>query len=135
MFITNVTSNSPYLNVQTYQGNKPYISPGAQSAGMMRYNTSSQSVEVYDGVSWIHMGGGNATVELSPIIQTAVNWVMAQMEKEAEMKRLAEKHASVAHAIENVEQAKKELDLIYQLTKDHSNDSGKVGVSASVSSI
>lgn len=126
MFINNITSSSPYLNVQTYQGNAPYISPGGQSAGMMRYNVSTQKTEVYDGNSWIQIGGGYSTIELSPIVQTAINWVMAQMEKEAEMKQLAQKHASVAHALDNVEQAKKELELIYQLAKDHTNDAGLV---------
>ena len=33
----------------------PYISPGAQSAGMTRYNTSTQNMEVYDGNAWLTM--------------------------------------------------------------------------------
>ena len=126
MFITNVSSSSPYLNVTSYQGSKPYISPGSQTAGMMRYNTNSQNMEVYDGVSWQILGMGNATIELSGMAQTAINWVMAQMEREAEMRELAKKHASLQHAVDNVDQAKKELELIYQLTKDHTNDAGIV---------
>ena len=129
MFITNITSNSPYVHVRTYEGNKPYISPGSQSAGMMRYNTSSQNMEVYDGISWQTLGMGNATIELSGLVQNAIAWAVTQMEKEAEMKRLAEKNPSIAHAVENVEQAKKELELIYQLTKDHTNDAGLVAQS------
>ena len=129
MFITNISSSSPYLNVTSYQGSKPYISPGSQSAGMMRYNTNSQNMEVYDGISWQTLGMGNATIELSGMAQTAINWVIAQMEREAEIRRLAEKHASIAHALDNVEQAKKELELIYQLAKDHTNDAGHVAQS------
>ena len=129
MFITNVSSSSPYLNVSSYQGSKPYISPGSQTAGMMRYNTNSQNMEVYDGISWQTLGMGNATIELSGMAQTAINWVIAQMEREAEIRRLAEKHASIAHALDNVEQAKKELELIYQLAKDHTNDAGLVAQS------
>ena len=129
MFITNISSSSPYLNVTSYQGSKPYISPGSQSAGMMRYNTSSQNMEVYDGISWQTLGMGNATIELSGLVQNAIAWAVTQMEKEAEMKRLAEKNPSIAHAIENVDQAKKELELIYQLTKDHTNDAGLVAQS------
>ena len=129
MFITNISSSSPYLNVTSYQGSKPYVSPGSQSAGMMRYNTNSQNMEVYDGISWQTLGMGNATIELSGMAQTAINWVIAQMEREAEIRRLAEKHASIAHALDNVEQAKKELELIYQLAKDHTNDAGHVAQS------
>lgn len=129
MFISNITSNSPYLNVQTYQGNAPYISPGSQSAGMMRYNTSSQKPEVYDGNTWIQMGGGYSSIELSPVVQTAIQWVMDQMAKEQKIKELAAKHPSVKAALDNVEQARQELDLIYQLTKDHTNDAGYVAQS------
>ena len=67
--------------------------------------------------------------ELSGLVQNAIAWAVTQMEKEAEMKRLAEKNPSIAHAIENVDQAKKELELIYQLTKDHTNDAGLVAQS------
>jgi hypothetical protein len=119
--IKNITSNSSLINVNCYQGNNPYISPGAQSAGMVRYNTSMQRTEVYDGNNWQELGGGYASIDLAPHVQSAINWVMAQMAKESEMKSLAAKHASVAHALENVEQAKRELELIYQLTKDHTN--------------
>lgn len=119
MFITNVQSNSPYLIINSYSGTKPYISPGSQSAGMMRYNTNSQNMEVYDGVSWQTIGMGNASIELSPVVQTAISWVLEQMSKESKMREMAEKHASVQAALANVEQAKRELDLIYELAKDH----------------
>jgi hypothetical protein len=111
-----------FVQVNCYQGNMPYISPGAQGAGIMRYNTNLQKIEVYDGVSWLELGGGYANIELSPVVTTAVNWVMDQMAKEAQMKELAKKHASVQHALDNVELAKQELELIYQLAKDHTND-------------
>jgi len=117
--IKNITSNSSLLNVSCYQGNTPYISPGAQSAGMLRYNTNMNYLEVYDGVSWQQFGGGNATIDVAPHVQAAIAWVQCKMAEEAEMKAMAAKHASVAHALANVEQAKKELDLIFQLAKDH----------------
>lgn len=65
------------------------------------------------------MGAGTVDIELSPIVQTAINWVMDQMAKESAMKEMAQKHASVQAALDNVEQAKRELDLIYELAKDH----------------
>jgi len=120
--IKNITSNSSLLSVSCFQGNTPYISPGAQSAGMIRYNTSMQRTEVYDGNGWLELGGGYASIDIAPHVQSAINWVMAKMAEEAKIKELAKKHASVQHALDNVEQAKKELELIYQLTKDHTNE-------------
>ena len=83
-----------------------------------------QRMEVYDGNGWLELGGGNADIQLSPTVITAVNWVLAQMAKEAEIKIMAAKHASVQYALDNVEQAKQEFDLIYQLAKDHTNANG-----------
>ena len=119
--IKNITSNSSLINVNCYQGNNPYISPGAQSAGMVRYNTSMQRMEVYDGVSWLELGGGYASIDVAPHVQAVIVWAQNKMAEEANYKYLAEKHASVAHALENLEQAKRELELIYQLAKDHTN--------------
>ena len=119
--IKNITGGA-FMQVNCYQGNMPYISPGAQSAGNMRYNTNLQRVEVYDGNTWLEIGGGYANIELSPVVQTAINWVMQQMAKEAQMQEMAKKHASVQHALDNVEQAKRELELIYQLAKDHTEN-------------
>jgi len=119
--IKTVTSSSPYIDVQCFQGNSPYISPGAQSAGMVRYSLNSQQLEIYDGNTWLSFGGGYANVGLNPVAKSAIDWVIEQMAKESEMKELAKKHASIQHALDNVEQAKKELELIYQLAKDHSN--------------
>ena len=40
----------------TVMGGMPtttYISPGAQSAGMLRYSPNSGNIEVYDGIAWL----------------------------------------------------------------------------------
>lgn len=117
--IKNITSNSSLVSVSCYQGNTPYISPGAQSAGMIRYNTSMQRTEVYDGNNWQELGGGYASIDVAPHVQAVINWAQRKMAEESEMKAMAAKHASVQHALDNFEQAKKELELIYQLAKDH----------------
>jgi len=127
--IKNITSNSSLLNVSCYQGNNPYISPGAQSAGMVRYNINMNRTEVYDGNSWQELGGGYATIDLAPHVQAVITWAQTKMAEEANWKYLAEKHTSVKHALDNVEQAKRELELIYQLAKDHTNESESVAQS------
>ena len=116
-----ITSSSPLIHINTSSTHTPYISPGAQSAGMLRYNTGTHKTEVYDGNGWQELITPMTTVNVDPTLEVAVRWVMDQMNKEAEIKALAKTHASIQHAVDNVDQAKKELELIYQLTKEHSN--------------
>lgn len=116
-----ITSSSPLIHINTSSTHTPYISPGAQSAGILRYNTATHKKEVYDGNSWQELSTPMTTVSVDPTVEIAIKWVMNQINKEAEIKALAKTHASIQHAVDNVDQAKKELELIYQLTKEHSN--------------
>jgi hypothetical protein len=120
MHIT-ITSSSPLIHINTSSTHTPYISPGAQSSGMLRYNTNTHHTEVYDGNSWQQLSKPMTTVSVDETLEIAVRWVMEQMHKEAEIKAMAKTHASIQYAVDNVDQAKKELELIYQLTKEHSN--------------
>jgi hypothetical protein len=88
---------------------------------MLRYNTNTHHTEVYDGNSWQQLSKPMTTVSVDETLEIAVRWVMEQMHKEAEIKAMAKTHASIQYAVDNVDQAKKELELIYQLTKEHSN--------------
>ena len=116
-----IISSSPLIHINTSSTHTPYISPGAQSSGMLRYNTNTHHTEVYDGNSWQQLSKPMTTVSVDETLEIAVRWVMEQMHKEAEIKAMAKTHASIQYAVDNVDQAKKELELIYQLTKEHSN--------------
>jgi len=78
---------------------QPYISPGSQSAGILRYNTNSRIIEVYDGVTWLPLSSGHAHISLDGPTQEAVQWVCRQMEKEKRLEELAKKHPTVADAV------------------------------------
>ena len=41
--------------------------------GQLRYNGSSQNMEVYDGSTWLTMSSGYPTVELSSDVQMVLN--------------------------------------------------------------
>ena len=62
--INNVYGGSEFLSVQTY-ASTPYINFGALSAGQVRFNPSSRTMEVYDGTSWTVLAS-SAEVRLSP---------------------------------------------------------------------
>lgn len=89
--IKSLTSSSPYLHIQNGYNNVPPISPGAQSAGMLRYNTSSNSIEVYNGVAWFSIDT-NIQLNLSEAAYSALTWTENKMREEAGLKELMSRH-------------------------------------------
>ncbi len=69
----------------------PYISPGSMSAGMVRYNSNLQNLEVYDGNSWLALSG-SADVGLSPEAQQVMDWAYKKMKEDEQLELLLEKH-------------------------------------------
>jgi hypothetical protein len=61
------------------------------SAGIVRYNSSSQNLEVYDGNAWLTLSG-SADVGLSPEAQATLDWAYRKMKEEEELEMMMEKH-------------------------------------------
>lgn len=83
--------------------------------GQVRYNGSNQTMEVYDGTTWLTMSSGYPTVELSGEVQSILNWARAKMAEEARIKELASKHESVADALQAVAQAQEQVRIVAAL--------------------
>ena len=94
-----------------------YISPGAQSAGMLRYSPNSGNIEVYDGIAWLTLSTSYTNIELSPHVQAVVAWAQGKMAEESRLKELASKHPSVADALAAVEHAQEQLDIVTTLVQ------------------
>jgi hypothetical protein len=92
---------------------------GAQGVGNVRYNTSSQCFEVYDGNNWQPISMDYATVGLNIEAETLLDWAKSKMQEEQEMKRLAENHPAVAMALENLNKSQEQLKATIILSKDY----------------
>lgn len=118
--ITNVTTTGSSLVYVNIGGSSmPYINMQNPSAGMVRYNGNNQILEVYDGSVWVQLYGKNVDIQLSPIMQTAVDWVMKKMAEEAEWNKLAESNEAVKIAVENMRKAREQLEITTKLVKEH----------------
>ena len=84
------TTNSRWMSVYN-PSQKPYISPGSMSAGMVRYNSGSACLEVYDGNAWLTLSG-TADVGLSPEAQQVMDWAYKKMKEDEQLEMLIEKH-------------------------------------------
>lgn len=88
---------------------------GNSLIGQLRYNGSSQNLEVYDGSSWITLNSSYPTIEFAPHVQAIITWAQAKMSEEDRLKKLAEKHPAVADAIEAVTKAQEQLEVVATL--------------------
>ena len=88
---------------------------GNSLIGSVRYNGSSQNLEVYDGNSWMIMSASYPTVELSPHVQAVVAWAQTKMAEEERVRQLAAKHSTVADALKAVKHAQEQLEIVTAL--------------------
>ncbi len=80
----------------------PYISPGSQSAGMVRYNTSTQNAEVYDGNAWLTMSS-SPSVSLSNDTIEVLEWARKKMQEEQKLEQLMQRHPGLRDTHEKFE--------------------------------
>ena len=89
---------------------------GNSLIGSVRYNGSSQNLEVYDGNSWMIVSASYPTIELAPHVQAVVTWAQIKMAEEAKLKELAAKHPTVADAVEDLRLAEERVRIVAALT-------------------
>ena len=91
--INNIYGNSQWLDVQTYQGNKPYINTTQPIAGMVRYNIHNGGcMEVYDGSTWQPFANGSANIDLNQDTKRILEWAEKKMHEDQKLKELLARH-------------------------------------------
>lgn len=114
--IKNITGQG-HITVTGTSSSGPHISPGAVGAGMIRWNSNMQQLEVNDGLSWIGMHSSYPTVALSYQADQAVTWAIQKMEQEQRIAELAKKHPAV-------QDLKEKLDIILALVQQEETGNG-----------
>ena len=95
-----------HILVSNGYSHKPTISPGAQSAGMVRYSTNTNCLEVYDGIGWQPIGTASPTIELSPMARQAVDWAVRKQQEEDDLQSLMKKHPGLRDLHDKLEMMK-----------------------------
>ena len=116
--IANVYGGSNYLTVTSNSGTTPYINTSQPMTGMVRFNSSSSGMEVYDGNGWQRVGGGSAHIDLSYEAQEILDWAAKKMADEKAYKELAEKSNAVKLALDNLAEAERQLIITATLAKE-----------------
>jgi hypothetical protein len=100
-----------YVSVTGGNISSPHISPGATGAGMVRWNSNMNQLEVNDGNSWIAITASYANVELTPEVVELLDWAKERRAEERRVKELCEKYPALQKAKDN-------FDLIFNIIKD-----------------
>lgn len=130
--INNIMPTGRYVQVSggstsTYINNYS----GSQGVGNMRYNTSSQRMEVFDGNNWQQLNMGSVSVGLNHEAESLLDWAREQRNQQLEWERLASENAAVKIAMENLNKAKEQLRVTATLAKETARDYGEVMEQAS----
>ena len=90
---------------------------GLQGVGNMRYNTSSQCMEVFDGTSWQKLHMDTAHVGLSPEAEQILEWANRKRLEEIELERLVKENAAVKDLVDQITEKQHQLKMIQTLIK------------------
>jgi hypothetical protein len=96
---------------------------GSQGVGNMRYNTSNQNMEVFDGSSWITLNMGYAQVGLNSEAESLLDWARKKRDEEMMWQSLAKDNKAVKIALDNLEQARQQLDITAKLAREYETTS------------
>jgi len=121
--IKGITHAGKYLQVTGGSPISTYVPPGSQSAGMLRYNTSSCNMEVYDGSSWKELSTTYASVSMTSEAEALLDWARRKRDEEFQIEALAKEHPAINIALGNLKKAKIQLDATIILSKEHETTS------------
>jgi myo-inositol catabolism protein IolC len=96
-----------------------YINTGAGMMGVgdLRFNTSTQQIEFYNGQTWQIFIMAQATVGLTGNAEAAIDWVHKKMEEEREARAMAAQYPAVADAMGAVREAEEQLKMVVALCR------------------
>jgi hypothetical protein len=110
--IKDIVSNGPFMNVMGGSSYTPFINMSNHSAGMVRWNGNTNSLEIYDGSNWMILSNSVASVGLTPEAVSLLEWAREKRNEEVKIKALADKHPGI-------KDLKEKLDIMLALVKDY----------------
>ncbi len=118
--IKGITQSGRYTTVSN--GNaSTYVNSysGQQGVGNMRFNTSTQNMEVFDGNNWVMLNMSYASVGLTPDAESLLDWAKEKRNEELAWESLAEDNQAVKIALENLNKARQQLDVTAKLAREY----------------
>lgn len=120
-----------YLNVTSSKGAQPYINMSSQQpmVGALSFDSSSQQMKVYDGSTWMTVGGGSASINLSANAISILKWAEHKMQEEYELKALCDQHPTIKSLVEQMNSSVADYQHKIAMVKTLIKEEEKVGTS------
>ncbi len=118
--IKTVNGSGRYIMVNGGFPATTYINPnhGAMNVGDLRYNTSRQHFELYDGNSWIQLSESHASVGLTPDAENAIDWAIRKQREDADLESLAKSNETIADLLNQKKELDDKIKMVQILTKE-----------------
>ena len=119
--IKTVNSAGRYVMVQGGFPATTYINTGSgyMNVGDVRYNTSIQRLEVYDGNMWVELNTSHASVGLTPEAEMALDWAINKKREDAILEEKARNNPAIADLLKERQKIEDQIKVIEILTRDN----------------
>jgi len=123
--IKGIAQKGKYITVSVGTPGSNYVNnySGLQGVGNMRFNTTNQNIEIWDGNVWTTLQTSYATVELDHEAISLLDWAREKRAEEWKIKELIKTNPAVKLAYDNLLKAKEQLEIITILSKDEETTS------------
>ena len=114
--IKNIISSGRYVQV-TNTSSSTYINgySGLQGVGNMRYNTSSQNMEVFDGNTWVMLNMSIPSIGLSTDAESLLDWARKKRDEELELEKMANENHAIKDLVNQIKSKQGQIKMIQTL--------------------
>jgi len=118
--IKSIHSSSPFLTVSGGNPGSTYIGnySNAPGVGNMRYNPSSQNIEVYDGSTWIILSAHHTNINLSDEAVSLLQWARKKRDEELDIERLAQTNPVIKDLVNQIKDKEEQIKVVQTLLKE-----------------
>lgn len=96
----------------------PYVPYNSNNPvqGMIRLN--GQDFQVFDGSAWVNLGSSYASVDLSPDVQSLLNWARQERDKQRLREKRIQENPALKKAYEAILRAEENYDILDRIVGD-----------------
>ena len=108
----------PGFNI-TYYGNSsyPYVNMANPSAGMLRYNGTTLTLEVYDGNTWMTLPSMTTSIDFDNDTKSILEWAKKKRNEEMERDLLAVASPAIKDLLKQIEEKEEQIKVLATLVK------------------
>ena len=123
--IGHISQTGKYIAVTGGPGSNYVTNSGYMGVGQLQYNTNTQKLEVYNGISWQQVNLGQYYVGLNPDAEGVIDWARDKMREERELEKLSAEHPAIKDLVEQIKEKQHQMKMVQTLIKSPGNDSIK----------